>query len=365
MKIEHIFIYQYELPLIRNLVFLRKKIIKREGWLVQFIFDNASVGWGEIAPWPGFSPESSSRTLHQLKEISKQLLSHTLPPQLEKLNGGFARWLDPYDLFPSVRFGIEMAVLNGLAQFKNKPLNRLFARKNVPHIEVDGLLSRNRKNLKNEIEKIKKFGFSKIKIKIGLSDWKEELALFNKIRMNLGNKIRISIDMNTRWNLATAVKFALAIRPGQLEYIEEPVNKISDLSLFYKSTRHPYALDESLLKIPLSQALRLSGLKTIILKPMVLGGIEKTVALAKLALRHNREVKISALFESGLGILTLAHLTAMLSSLKTQPAGLDTYRFLKKDVLRTPLEIANGRMMLNHTPLPNNAINTKLLYKIQ
>ena len=50
-------VYRYSLPMDAGVVLRNQRLNTREGLLVQ-LWHNHRSGWGEIAPLPGFSPES-------------------------------------------------------------------------------------------------------------------------------------------------------------------------------------------------------------------------------------------------------------------------------------------------------------------
>ena len=71
--------------------------------------------------------------------------------------------------------------------------------------------------------------------------------------------------------------------------------------------------------------------KAVIWKPTVMS--QESI----LARAQGKKLILSSACESGVGILGIASLAST-----SDPVGLDTYRFLKRDVLSTPLDFSKG-----------------------
>lgn len=79
-------------------------------------------GIGEAAPLPGLHSESPEQALQQLQLLAQLLQGSPVPRTLALLSAsGFSNWLqhvaglNPHVLYPSVRFALESALLQGLA----------------------------------------------------------------------------------------------------------------------------------------------------------------------------------------------------------------------------------------------------------
>ena len=152
------------------------------------------------------------------------------------------------------------------------------------------------------------------------------LALLNELK----KEFYLRVDCNKKWSLKGALAFFETFPLNAFDYIEEPLHNPQDLPSF----SHPFALDESLHKIPAWHSL--PKLKTIVLKPTLLENWE--------TLLKERPKKItpvlSSTFDSGVGIFHLAHLADELR-LNT-PQGFGPYQFLNDDVMNERFLIQNG-----------------------
>ena len=123
----------------------------------------------------------------------------------------------------------------------------------IPTLQVCRLITDLKKNLKKEILEVMSDEFSAVKIKVGRDLAEKEIDSIKKIKMlilqNQKNTISLRIDANGLWDIEEAVFFGKAIGRSLIEYIEDPVDNISEYERFYKETRIPVALDEKLLDL--------------------------------------------------------------------------------------------------------------------
>ena len=100
----------------------------------------------------------------------------------------------------------------------------------------------------------------------------------------------------------------------------------------------------------------------MVLKPTLLGGIRKTLCRAQEARAHGIQSIISSSFESGIGIATLAHLTA--ASGAGVSAGLDTLKWFSRDLLKEPCTVRRGIMSLSGGGIAECDIRTEYLAEV-
>jgi O-succinylbenzoate synthase len=289
-------LFRYALP-------IDTPLLKREGLVVKLTNPDGMVGWGEVAPLPGFSRET-------LEEVRTQFSPH----------------------FSSVCFGMQSA-LNAL---------------NHPHhafsLPLSALFMGNKAQILARATLAKQEGFTTAKVKLSKLSFEEAYAVVETLR----NQFALRIDVNRAWSFEDAMQFFSRFPPNSFEYVEEPTYEIGKLTNF----PFPFALDESLKELNL---FNFPHLKAMVLKPTLLGDISPFVTRAK---QQGLKVILSSFFESGLGLAHIACLAHRLG-LHSDPIGLDTYRYFKQDLLTEPLRISDGRI---HIPA-SLEINTALLSK--
>ena len=121
------------------------------------------------------------------------------------------------------------------------------------------------------------------------------------------------------------------MRAASVDYIEEPLRQRGQLEELALRFGVPVALDESLAELLPSDLGRHAYARAAVLKPMVLGGYARTLKWAQEAARLGMRYSVSAFFETAVGLSGLVRLASALP--EDQPAGLDTYRFLERDVV--------------------------------
>ena len=117
--------------------------------------------------------------------------------------------------------------------------------------------------------------------------------------------------------------------------MEEPTFELDRLDAF----PFPFALDESLADIPLSQLTTFPQLTTLIIKPTVCSYPLKIIE------QLGKQIILTGAFESGIGTAQIATF-AKRRNLTSNPLGLDTYRFLEEDVLHSRLDFSQGSLTL-------------------
>lgn len=362
MKIASIQIYKYTLALKQPLYVHKVEISQREGLMVHVTSKEGAEGFGEIVPLEGWSQENLNEAYEQVQFIISTLVGEHIPEAIEKLDGKFQSWLEGVDLHPSVQFGVEMAVLNLIANVRNQPLFKVISETGHDHVRVNALLQGTRYDIVQQARKLKEDGFTAMKLKVGGSV-EDSIAKVKAVSEVTQGKILLSLDANQSWSLEEAVQFGKGVDYGTISYIEEPLKNVYHIPSFYKETMIPVALDESLLRFPLDELKGVEGVDVLVLKPTVLGGIEKTWQIMQQAKGLGLEEVISSSFESGVGLLTLANLAGGAS--RDHAAGLDTLKWFRQDLLKEKLVIEGGKIDISQRLVRREDLNFYFLREIK
>lgn len=258
----------------------------REGLIL-----NYNDGWGEIAPLPSFSKETFS-------EAKEEILSCL--PFLDSAQPTLA----------SVQFGLSCAK----TPFSLSPLK----------VPICAFQSPQRGN-------------SHLKLKLGSLPLDEALSLTRKYY----RKYRLRLDCNRKWSLQEALYFASHFSVDDFDYLEEPVQTLSELIRFSQITRFPVAVDESAQEAALCE---IPTLKAVVVKPTLLGSIP----------HFPHPIVLSSSYESSLGHLLIAKRAAS----NTLPLGLGTCTLCCDEILEPPLRLSNGYL---HWSPSKNPINLSKL----
>ena len=360
MKITGFDLFRFKLPLLRPFPGKTGAVPTREGLILRLTLPNGSVGLGEISPLPGLSTESLKEAQKQVLFLKSKILNQTPPLHCDQFDGSLERWLKPYHLFPSVVFGLESAIFNLLAEGKRAPLHRLLGSPSGTPIPLIGLLQGHPEAIVKETQRLYREGVRTFKLKVGHRDIQEDFAKIQKIKEAVKGWATLRLDANQAWSFQEAVDFANALPKDFIEYIEEPFKDPSPKKMrdFFRATGIPVALDESLIKMKPEELAPTEGLKAVILKPTLLGGLEKTLRFIKQAKKSGITPVISSSFETGVGLSTLAHLAYCNDGL---PAGLDTLKWFRHDLVRKRkrIRLKKGKLSIPPGPLRMEDLNWK------
>jgi o-succinylbenzoate synthase len=361
MIIKSFEIFKFQIPLKFPLKIANKELTFRDGLILRISDESDNIGVGEISPLPGLHKENLSLTIDQIKKISSKILNSKIPKNIEQFKGGFESWLKIFKFYPSVQFGFESAVLSLLSMDQGKSAFEFFHSSNNS-IKINALLSG---TLQQIIEKTNQYlaeGFTTFKLKVGRTSVDEDIMMVNTINSIIDGKAKLRLDANQAWTLDESLHFFQNIDFVNLEHIEEPLKNFDELPELLKIKNIPIALDENILEIIDYQLLSPSQIKAIVIKPTVIGGVEKSIRLIKHVEGNGIKPVISDTFQSGVGLSTLI---AIAHYIKSDTAmGFDTYSWLKEDILKERLEFQKNKIFIQNLPNIVNNIDYSILTKI-
>ncbi|XP_022149055.1 protein PHYLLO, chloroplastic isoform X2 [Momordica charantia] len=345
----------------------------REGFILSLFLEDGSLGLGEVSPLD-IHKENLLDVEEQLKCLIYVLKGAKISSFLPLLRGSFSSWIchelgiPPSSIYPSVRCGLEMAVLNAIAARRGCSLldvlqHRLDEENNLASsskVQICGLLDSG--GSPSEVARAAKTlveeGFTAIKLKVARQgNVMYDAAVVQEVRKKLGNEIELRVDANRNWSCEEAILFSSLVKDCGLQYIEEPVMDEDAIIKFSEESGLPVALDETIDRIqndPVKELARYAhpGIVAIVIKPSVIGGFENAALVARWAQQLGKMAVVSAAFESGVGLSGYIQLSCYLELqnaeirklMNNQPApsiahGLGTYRWLEEDVTVNPLRI--------------------------
>lgn len=337
LNISSIQIFQYRLPFSQPFVIARQELNFREGLIIQLKTDEGRIGLGEIAPLPGLSSELLKESVYQARGLRSQMGGLSIPKDAAELKGFFSAGLFNIAV-PSVRFGFEMAVAHAAAQTKNCTVAEFLGCRQAEDLPTAGLLQGTVDEVKSRAQVLMGQGYRVFKLKVGSKNIPLDVKKVEAVQSVIGPAVLLRLDANRGWGLNEALAFEKNIDPNGIEFIEEPLNDVNDLQRLSQETPVPIALDESLFRFDPQRLTFFEHVKFLVLKPMVLGGIVKTLDWIAQAQSQGKSVVISSAFESAAGRLMLANL-AMLTE---RAAGLGTGDWFKEDLMLRPLAGPDG-----------------------
>ncbi|GMH01833.1 hypothetical protein Nepgr_003672 [Nepenthes gracilis] len=348
----------------------------RQGFILLLSLEDGSVGFGEVAPLDTHK-ESLLDIEEQLRFIVHLLKGATVSYLLPLFRGSFSSWImrslgvPLLSIFPSVRCGLEMAILNAISSRLDSSLLSILQMKEDkeegvsewPSVRICALVDCQGTPMEvaNVAYKLVGDGFHALKLKVARkADPKEDAAAIKEIRKKVGPQIELRVDANRKWTYEQAVEFGSHVNNCDLQYIEEPVKNEDDIMKFCEETSLPVALDETIDNISgnIFEALARfthSGIVAFVIKPSLVGGFENAALIARWAHMHGKMAIISAAFESSLSLSSYVQFACYLDLQNAQLCkaleknvatslahGLGTYQWLKEDVTVDPLMVCQN-----------------------
>ena len=250
--------------------------------------------------------------------------------------------------FPSIQFGLEMALLS-LQHTNPFELFPSDFTKGKDSISINGLIWMGDKSfMKQQIKDKLSAGFSCIKLKIGAIDFDKELELIKSIRTEFdAQTIEIRVDANGAFKPDEALEKLKRLSDYNLHSIEQPIQQGQphEMARLCADTPLPIALDEELIGVfsVTNKALLLQTIKPqyIILKPTLVGGFKGSQEWIDLAESNNIGWWVTSALESNIGLNAIAQWTYTLQS--KLPQGLGTGGLFTNNI-QAPLVVDSGQL---------------------
>ena len=334
-------------------------------------------GYGEASALPGWSMDSFADNLVLARQIQTALDHDPVAMSLQqKLPFGAPAWhlagLD--ERFPALqqqpvlRFGLELALLDALARYRQLSLAQLLAQLSallpyqlpgqftVPPVPSPTpasvavqctLGAEDYASCKARLETALQQGFSHAKLKVGVASNTADLQRIEQLLADFPT-LTLRLDANAAWDVQQTLSMCQALRDSGVELIEQPVADGDFEDLLQQHEHHAplLAADES--SVPTARTARWmqsGALSALVLKPSVHGGLLPALALLQLAARHDVKVVLSNLLEAAVARSAIAHLAAACSQ-HPGPHGLATGDWFADDVVTATDQILDGRLLL-------------------
>ena len=313
-------------------------------WIkVQEVGDEGPVGWGEAAPLVGLSPDYGPDFEKNLYEILQQAANRSWSLSEESLLQEVKACV-PF-IFPSIRFGLETALLDLANGGKKRILANTFYDQGAP-LPINGLIWMGSKEfMLTQIDQKLQEGYECLKMKIGALDFEQELHLLEYIREQAGpEQLILRVDANGAFSSQEALAKLERLAEFGIHSIEQPLaaGQWDALRGLCKDSPIPIALDEELIGITNKiQILTEVQPRFLILKPSFLGGILETREWIQLAEERGIGWWMTSALESNIGLNAIAQLTATYRPSLAQ--GLGTGKLYHNN-LASPLEVATGEI---------------------
>lgn len=310
----------------------------KESWFI-IIINGDNYGIGECSLIEGLSPDPFSTFELKLKDVCN------------KINLGLKTLSRELENYPSILFGLETAYRS----FKNVSpfvFSESKLTKGQDSLSINGLIWMGEKSfMKNQIKEKIKAGFNCIKIKIGALDFDLECELLKSLRSEyLESDIEIRVDANGSFSCDSAFEKLNRLSDFKIHSIEQPigVRQWQEMALLCEKSPIPIALDEELIGVfdVKEQKKMLIEINPdyIILKPSLIGGLNKADGWIKLANSLKINWWSTSALESNVGLNAISQWVFDKAPLLQQ--GLGTGMLFSNNI-DSPYYIENGFLKYN------------------
>lgn len=318
-------VHLVDVPLARPSWVGTRRLVARTLVLLRIDSDGL-IGWGEASPVPGWH----RRPAVVAGDLQRWIAGGPAP-------AGFGR------------AAIDTALLDIEGQRTGRPVCALLAVAPQSSVPVNGLLDGG--TVAELVARAAQIDgrFPAVKLKVGGHVPDDEIERIRVVRSMLGPATALRLDANRRWSLAEATQIVTAVADLDIDYVEEPVASLEDLAVLRGRAPVPVALDETLLDdATVAHVIDERLADVVVLKPVLLGPLAATVALAERAVDAGLGVVVTSALDGAVGTATALHVAAALPA-PLRPCGLATSSFLVGDVATVP-PVVDGAIALPDRP---------------
>lgn len=252
---------------------------------------------GEAAPIAGYTGESVHETCVALEEVTEA----TSPLFQTPIEGpdDVQRLLTTLSLTPSAAHALDQALLTLLARRARRSIASLLS-PSVRAAVASHALVHDLATARKAVSR----GVTALKVKLGLRPWEEERRRLEILREEMGPDIAIRVDLNGSWTLEEALSAWPELRRLDVELVEDPlpVDQVANYRTLRDLKGPRVAIDQGFRNLrELQSWIGARAVDVVVLKPMVIGGLQSAHRLAVIAAQAGLGVMVTTCLESELG----------------------------------------------------------------
>jgi o-succinylbenzoate synthase len=358
MKITGLKWFPYRLPFAGAFGTAQAALKVREGFIVRLETGPGLIGLGDAAPLPEFGDGGPADVERWLAELVPELAGQTLAAvgpvvsRLLEVGGPGAA---------ATAFALETAAFDVLAQAAGLPLCSWLAAKSGKlsqtvsfSVPVNATIGQPDTAAACEAaSQAVASGFGCVKLKVGMeTSVAGEVERVEKIRQAIGPDVRLRLDANGGWTVPQALETLAALAQFDLELVEQPVaaSNLEGLARVRRAARMPVAADEPVKSLEAARnIIRAGAADWLVIKPMVVGGLEAGLEIIKLAHAAGVGCFVTTTIDSAVGIAAALHLAANLPA-PLPYCGLATASLLTGPLVENAIPVVAGQMQVPRKP---------------
>ena len=297
---------------------------RRRGYLFLIGDEDGGTGIGECAPLPMAGTEDANAALAWLRAAATALEGRDAMACLASF--------EPDSGHPAASCAVECALLDLVSARAGHPLREWLVKDAGDTCHVNASLGALDAGTVGRAERAVAAGFEILKIKLATAPPSTERSALAALAATLPFGASLRLDANGAWTQDEALVWLRALEGLPIESLEEPLRAPSSVGLRQLQARcdFPLALDESLPELLRSGLPSTLPVARVVLKPMVLGGARRTLAIAGALEERGGECVVTTTLEAAPGRWLVAHCAAALGNALAH--GLDTGDWLVSDL---------------------------------
>ena len=327
----------FRLPLRARFQAAHATLEERAGVLVQVVDADGAAGIGEASPLPSLGGGTVDDVLALLERHAAALLESGSVPEC----AGAA----------ALRCALDVALLDLEGRRRGVPVARLLTETPARDVEVNAVIGGGPpSHVARYGAEAVAAGYRVLKLKAGVARVDEDIARVQALRASCP-EAGIRLDANGAWDEATARAALEACAGLGVELVEQPVPAADVEALArLRAAGVPLAADEAAATAEAAaRVVEGRAADYLVLKPMLLGGVQPALDVARRAAAAGIGSYVTTTFDSSVGTAAALQLAAALPA--GGPAhGLSTGEHLAADAAARTLVPSAGRMAVPEAP---------------
>jgi len=278
--------------------------------LVRLVDRDGRVGWGETTTFLEVYGYDQDGLAHMVEAHFIPAVVGMDPRDPRSLHERLER-VAPFNRM--AKAGIDLAAHDLWARAEGVPLHRLLGGRRVERVPLTGVI-----DLLPPAEAAAaaahrvSSGFATLKIKIG-SDPQDDLRRVAAVREAVGPRVRLRVDGNCGYDLASALAVLPRLEEFSLEWIEQPLPRwdLEGMARLARRLRTPLAVDESAASVHgVRRAIEAGAAAVVNVKLAKCGGLFPCREIAALCLSAGVRCVLGGCLEAATGTAAGLHLYA-------------------------------------------------------
>ena len=185
-------------------------------------------------------------------------------------------------------------------------------------------------------------GTTCLKLKVGARSVDADVRRLRAVRDAVGPAVEVRADANGAWDLETARRALDRLEPMDLAYVEQPLpaTELASTARLARESAVSIAVDESLAEHGVDAVLAADAADVVVLKPMALGGPDRTVDAAVRARAAGVEPVVTTTIDAVVARTAAVHVAAAIPNVSA--CGLATAGLLEEDLAADPCPVEAG-----------------------